>query len=457
MTPPVRKLFGTDGVRGEANQYPMTSETALALGRAIAITSRSGRHRHRIVVGKDTRLSCYMLEMAIASGICSAGADVLLVGPLPTPAIAFLTRSMRADGGVMISASHNAYQDNGIKFFARDGFKLPDEVEAEMERFVLEDHHFDWRPTKRSVGRAFRVEDARGRYIVYIKDAFPAAMEMDGVSMVVDCANGAAYKVAPTVFQELGAKVHTLGANPDGRNINHRCGSLHPQHMCKSVVSRGAALGIALDGDADRVAVCDEHGELVDGDQIMAICGADRLARRELPKKTVVATVMSNLGLDRAIEGAGGKVVRTQVGDRYVVERMRAGGFALGGEKSGHLINFDFSTTGDGIIAAINLIEVMLRTGKPLSELKQIMPVFPQKLVSVRVKHRRPVEDIAAVTKQIAALAKEFGREGRAVVRFSGTEPVARVMVEGPAEERVSWWADTIADTLERELSHPTR
>ncbi len=447
-----RKLFGTDGVRGIANQYPMTSEVALALGRAIAMTSRSGRHRHRIVIGKDTRASGYMLEMAMASGICSAGADVLLVGPMPTPAIAFLTRSMRADGGVVISASHNPYQDNGIKFFGRDGYKLPDAVELTMERYVLENHRSDMRPTKGHVGRASRVDDARGRYLVFVKSSFPEDLDMDGMRVVVDCANGSAYHVAPTIMSELGAIVTTLGVNPDGTNINLRCGSLHPQQMMRLVPKHGAALGMALDGDADRLFISDEKGEEVDGDQIMAICGTYMLQKGTLAKNTLVATVMSNLGLERAIERAGGKVVRTQVGDRYVVEEMRKSGYNFGGEKSGHLVYLDYSTTGDGTLAAIRLIEVMLRTGKPLSELKKVMEIYPQKLINVKVARKEPINDIPDVQKALKAMKDEFGHDGRAVVRFSGTEALARVMVEGANEDRVTYWAEELAAVIAKAL-----
>lgn len=447
-----RKLFGTDGVRGIANQYPMTSEVALALGRAIAITSRTGRRRHRIVVGKDTRASGYMLEMAMASGICSAGADVLLVGPMPTPAIAFLTRSMRADGGVVISASHNPYQDNGIKFFGRDGFKLPDEMELEMERYVLENHHANWRPTKGHVGRATRVDDAKGRYLVYVKSTFPEDLDMDGLRMVVDCANGSAYHVAPTVMSELGAIVSPIAVNPDGTNINLRCGALHPQQMCNAVKKQGAQMGMALDGDADRLFISDENGEEVDGDQIMAICGTYMIEHGQLPQNTLVATIMSNIGLERAMERAGGKIVRTQVGDRYVVEEMRRSGYFFGGEKSGHLVHLNYSTTGDGILAAIRLIEVMLRTGKPLSELKKVMEVYPQKLINVKVQKKQPIEDIPEVKLALNSMKEEFGRDGRAVVRFSGTEALARVMVEGPSEDRVAYWAEELAATITKVL-----
>jgi len=344
---PARRLFGTDGIRGVANAHPMTGEMMLQLGRAVAYLIRNGTHRHRVVIGKDTRLSGYMLETALASGICSMGVDVLICGPLPTPAISQLTVSMRADAGAVISASHNPYQDNGIKFFNRDGFKLPDETEMKIEELIANDELHHLRPTATSIGKAFRIEDAGGRYVVFAKSTFPKDLTLEGLTIVVDCGHGAAYRVAPSVLQELGAKVITIGAEPDGKNINKGFGALHPEAMCKAVVKTGANLGIALDGDADRLIVADEKGKVVDGDAVMAVCGLDLLRRKALPKKTVVATVMSNLGLDQCIGKAGGRVVRTRVGDRYVVEEMRKNGYSFGGEQSGHLIFLEHATTGD--------------------------------------------------------------------------------------------------------------
>ncbi|NOY45909.1 MAG: phosphoglucosamine mutase, partial [Deltaproteobacteria bacterium] len=383
----VRKLFGTDGIRGVANVEPMTSETMVRVGRAAAHVFKERKEgRHRIVIGKDTRLSGYMLENALASGICSMGVDILLVGPLPTPGIAFITSSMRADAGVVISASHNPYQDNGIKFFDRDGFKLPDEVEAEIEAHVFNGELDHVRPTAEEVGKAFRVDDAVGRYVVYLKGTFPSHLTLEGIRIVVDCANGAAYRVAPAVFEELGAEVIPIGVNPDGTNINAECGSLHPECVADEVRARGAHLGIALDGDADRVIVVDERGNEVDGDHIMAICARDLAERGRLKGGAVVATVMSNLGLERSLAQVGLDLVRTQVGDRYVVERMRRDGYNFGGEQSGHLIFLDHATTGDGVLAALQLLGVVVNTGRPLSELARVMEAVPQVLQNVRVR-----------------------------------------------------------------------
>jgi phosphoglucosamine mutase len=346
-----QRLFGTDGVRGVANVHPMTAEVAMQLGRALAYLIRNGPHRHRVIIGKDTRLSGYMLEQALAAGITSMGVDVWLTGPLPTPGISNLTTSMRADAGAVISASHNPYQDNGIKFFWRDGFKLPDETEAKLEELLSTGAMDTIRPTADNVGRAVRLEDARGRYIVFLKATFPRELTLEGMIIVVDCANGAAYKTAPSVLEELGAKVIPLGVSPDGKNINEKCGAMHPEGLSRAVVEHGAHLGLALDGDADRLIVVDEKGKVVDGDAIMAICTGELVAREQLKKKTLVATVMSNIGLERAVARWGVKVARTRVGDRYVVEEMRKQGYNLGGEQSGHLIFLDQSTTGDGTLA----------------------------------------------------------------------------------------------------------
>jgi phosphoglucosamine mutase len=458
--PAVRRLFGTDGVRGVANVYPMTAEMALQLGRALAYIVRNGSHKHRIVIGKDTRLSGYLLEQAIASGICSMGVDVMLCGPLPTPGIAFITQSMRADAGVVISASHNPYQDNGIKFFSRDGFKLPDETELRIERLALdapgevggEDGFHALRPTANRIGKATRISDAGGRYIVFLKSLFPKDLTLDGLTVVVDCAHGAAYKVAPLVFEELGAKVVCLNARPDGKNINDGCGAMHPESMAKSIEKHGAQLGIALDGDADRVIVADEKGHIVDGDAIMAIVGRALLAQKLLAKKTVVATVMSNVGLERALREAGGRVVRTQVGDRYVVEEMRHSGYNFGGEQSGHLIFLDHVTTGDGVCAALNLLAIMLRDGKPVSELTRCFEPVPQAQLNVAVAHKLPLEGLPEVRKAVAAAEKALAGEGRVLVRYSGTENKARVLVEGPDGKRIAAHADAIAEALRKAL-----
>ena len=448
-----QRLFGTDGVRGVANVHPMTAEVAMQLGRALAYLIRNGPHRHRVIIGKDTRLSGYMLEQALAAGLTSMGVDVDLVGPLPTPGIANLTTSMRADAGAVISASHNPYQDNGIKFFWRDGFKLPDETEAKIEELVASGAIDSIRPTATKIGRAFRLEDARGRYIVFLKTTFPRELTLEGLTVVVDCANGAAYKTAPAVLEELGAKVITLGVQPDGKNINHKCGALHPENLSRAVVKHGAHIGIALDGDADRLIVVDEKGKVVDGDAIMAICTGELVTRKELKKKTLVSTVMSNIGLERAVARWGVKVVRTKVGDRYVVEEMRRNGYNIGGEQSGHLIFLDQSTTGDGTLAALQLLAVMCRQQKPVSELASIFEPVPQTLVNVVVAQKRELGELPTVMKAIQDVEKKLGKDGRVLVRFSGTEPKARVLIEGTDAERNEQYAREIAEALSKALN----
>ncbi|KAB0664777.1 phosphoglucosamine mutase [Oryzomonas japonica] len=449
----MKKLFGTDGVRGVANIYPMTSEIAMQLGRAAAYIFKSaGKRRHRIVIGKDTRLSGYMLENALVAGICSMGVDVLVVGPLPTPGIANITSSMRADAGVVISASHNDFQDNGIKFFSADGFKLPDEIELRIENLIETNHIDSLRPTATEVGKAFRIDDAAGRYIVFLKNTFPQEMDLSGLKIVLDCANGAAYKVAPAVFEELGAEVIPLGVKPNGTNINAGCGSLHPEVISKAVKEHRADIGIALDGDADRVIVCDEFGNEVDGDHIMAICATDMLRRNILKKNTLVATVMSNMGLDIAVRKAGGTVVKTAVGDRYVVEEMRKGGYNLGGEQSGHMIFLDHSTTGDGILSALQLLAVMRREGKPLSELAKLMIALPQVLVNTRVAEKKDIMTIPEIAARIGDVEKKLGSEGRVLIRYSGTEPLLRVMIEGQDKYEITTWANEIADLVKQHI-----
>ncbi len=448
-----RKLFGTDGVRGVANIEPMTPETALRLGRAVAYHFRHQTRRGRIVIGKDTRLSGYMFETAIASGICSMGADVMICGPLPTPGIAFITSSMRADAGIVISASHNPYQDNGIKIFAADGFKLPDEVEAHLEQLMFGEELDKNQPDSAHIGRATKIEDSRGRYTVFLKSVFPRHLTLDGLRIVVDTAHGAAYKVAPWVFQELGATVIQLGNKPDGMNINDDCGALHPQTMCAAVKRYGAHLGIALDGDADRVIIADENGEEVDGDTVMAMVGLRMMERKELKHDTIVATVMSNLGLERAVEGAGGRLVRTNVGDRYVVEEMRKHGYNFGGEQSGHLVFLDHMTTGDGILAALQVLAVMLESGRPLTELRRVMTRYPQVLVNLAVKQRRPISELPEVGALIKKVEDALGKEGRVLVRYSGTETKVRVMIEGPDEVVIRAYAEEIGEALGRACS----
>jgi len=449
---PARRLFGTDGIRGVANAHPMTGEMMLQLGRAVAYLIRNGSHRHRVVIGKDTRLSGYMLETALASGICSMGVDVLICGPLPTPAISQLTVSMRADAGAVISASHNPYQDNGIKFFSRDGFKLPDDIEMKIEELIANDELHHLRPTATSIGKAFRIEDAGGRYVVFAKSTFPKDLTLEGLTIVVDCGHGAAYRVAPTVLQELGAKVITIGAEPDGKNINKGFGALHPETMCKAVLKTGANLGIALDGDADRLIVADEKGRVVHGDAVMAVCGLDLLRRKALPKKTVVATVMSNLGLDQCMAKAGGRVVRTRVGDRYVVEEMRKNGYSFGGEQSGHLIFLEHATTGDGTVAALALLSVMVQSGKPISELARMMDVYPQAQLNLAVREKPELGSLTAVMGAIREVEKKLGKDGRVLVRYSGTEPKVRVLVEGPDKKLIDGYAGGIAAELKRAI-----
>jgi phosphoglucosamine mutase len=417
----------------------MTPELALGLGRAVTfVAGRGKRHAPRVLIGKDTRLSGYMLETAIAAGVTSMGGRVLLCGPVPTPAVAHLTVSMRADAGIVISASHNPYDDNGIKIFGGDGFKLADAVEEEIEALVCEPALLGERQTGPAIGRAVKLEDSRGRYVAFVKSTFPRDLTLDGMRVVVDAAHGAAYVVAPLVFSELGARVHALGVRPNGTNINRECGALHPEHARAEVVRRGAQIGIALDGDADRVIVIDEQGRIVDGDAVMAMCATRMKRDGELRRDTVVGTVMSNLGLERALDAQGIAFVRTPVGDRHVVEAMRRGGFSLGGEQSGHVIFLDHSSTGDGLIAALQVLALVIRTGKPLSELAaQAMERVPQVLESVTLAARRPLEDMATLQRRIAEVRSALGKDGRVLVRWSGTEPKLRVMVEGPDEGRI--------------------
>src|SRR5580704_9673339 len=449
-----RKLFGTDGIRGVANEHPMTPEVALQLGRAVSFVAGRGKsHVPRVLIGKDTRLSGYMLEQAIASGVCATGGRAMLCGPMPTPAIAHLTVSMRADAGIVISASHNPYQDNGIKVFGADGFKLPDGAESEIESFIEDDRLLGKRSTGPGIGRAEKLEDARGRYVVFLKQTFPADLSLEGVRVVVDAAHGAAYRVAPLVLQELGAVVTAIGVKPNGVNINRDAGALHPDNVRAEVIKRGAAIGIALDGDADRVILVDEKGQIVDGDQMLAMCGLGMTREQTLRDGTVVATVMSNLGLELALGGVGAKLLRTQVGDRYVVEAMRAGGYNLGGEQSGHLIFLDHATTGDGTLGALQILALMLRTGKPLSELAaQAMSRVPQVLENVTLPTRKPVEEMRTLAGLVAKVSKQLGHDGRVLIRWSGTEPKLRIMLEGPREDRIRGWAKDLAEAARQDL-----
>jgi len=449
---PGQRLFGTDGIRGIANVEPMTSETILRVGRALAHTFRHRRGRHKILIGKDTRLSGYLLETALASGICSMGVDVLLVGPVPTPGIAFLTRSLRADAGVVISASHNPFQDNGIKIFSRDGFKLPDEVEDEIEALVVDQQIDHLRPTATAIGKAFRVEDAIGRYNVFAKNAFPRHLTLDGVKVVVDCGHGAAYKLAPEVLEELGAQVFALGVDPDGENINKDCGALHPHHVQKMVRETGAQIGVALDGDADRAILVDETGEVVDGDAVLGIAAGEMLRTGTLRNDTVVGTVMSNLGLEVALRQMGARLVRTAVGDRYVVEEMVRGGYNLGGEQSGHVVFLDVNTTGDGLVTFLTLLGIMLQRQRPLSELKKVLQRYPQVLINVKVRERRDLATIGPVARAMEQVKAILGERGRLLVRYSGTEPLVRVMVEGEDEKTVKTCAEEVAGSVRKHL-----
>ena len=444
-----RTLFGTDGIRGTANVDPMTAEVALRVGMAAGLQFLRGDHRHRVVIGKDTRLSGYLLEPALTAGFVSVGMDVVLVGPMPTPAVAMLTRSLRADLGVMISASHNPFEDNGIKLFAPDGYKLSDEVEAEIEA-RLESGLDDGLAAPGALGRARRLDDAEGRYIEFVKNTFPKDRSLEGRKIVVDCANGAAYKAAPTVLWELGAEVVPIGVKPDGYNINKDCGSTAPELLCSQVVVHGADLGIALDGDADRMVLCDEKGALIDGDQVMALVAGYWQRSNRLKGGGIVATVMSNLGLERHLERTGLSLVRTQVGDRYVVDHMRQHGFNVGGEQSGHIVLSDYSTTGDGLIAALQALAVLADDERPVSAAGRLFEPLPQILRKVPLgKTSRPLDD-DRVKQTIAEGEARLGNTGRLVIRKSGTEPVVRVMAEGEDEGLIDEVANTIVEELTR-------
>ncbi|MFA6020365.1 MAG: phosphoglucosamine mutase [Rhodospirillales bacterium] len=445
-----RKLFGTDGVRGTANTEPMTAETALKLGMSAGAQFIRGDHRHVVVIGKDTRLSGYLLEPALTAGFISVGMDVVLLGPLPTPAVAMLTRSLRADLGVMISASHNPYQDNGIKLFGPDGFKLSDEVELEIER-RMDNGLADTRVGPDRLGRARRLDDALGRYIEYVKGTFPKHLRLDGLKIALDCANGAAYRVAPTVLWELGAEVVKIGVEPDGLNINRNCGSLHLDALRSAVVTHGADLGIALDGDADRIVMCDEHGAIIDGDQVMALIAQNLAQQGKLKGGGVVATVMSNMGLEKFLKSLKLGLLRTPVGDRYVMDRMRADGFNLGGEQSGHIILGDFATTGDGLLAALQVLAAIVELKKPASQVLTLFKPFPQILVNVRLdtpQHAKAVLEDNRVKAAIDAGEGTLDGVGRVLIRKSGTEPLVRVMAEGEDEALVKRVVDSIADTV---------
>src|SRR6516162_2617983 len=422
-----QKIFGTDGVRGTANVEPITAETALKLGRSAAHvfknleTQSRSRGKHKIVIGKDTRLSGYMLENAISSGILSMGVDVLFIGPLPTPGVAYVTRSLRADAGIVITASHNPYDDNGIKFFRPDGYKLDDKIEHEIEHLVFSGQIENIRPTAEDIGKAVRIDDALGRYIENAKASFPRGMTLEGMRIVVDCAHGAAYKSTPCVLRELGADVITYGNQPDGMNINKDCGSMHPAFLCQKIWEHRADVGIAHDGDADRLVLCDERGRMIDGDDVMAIAALEMLAQRSLAEKTLVTTVMSNAGLVAAIEKAGGRVVRTPVGDKHVIDEMLRNGFNLGGEQSGHMIFRDFSTTGDGLVAALQVLRIMKARNEPLSRLAKCWTRFPQLVTNIMVREKRPFEQLDGLAKLVSeAETALLPQGGRVLLRYSG-------------------------------------
>ncbi|EDY19347.1 phosphoglucosamine mutase [Chthoniobacter flavus Ellin428] len=451
-----RKIFGTDGVRGTANIEPVTAETALKLGRAAAhvfaqmsvLAGRSGG-RTTIVIGKDTRLSGYMLENALAAGVMSLGADVLLIGPLPTPGVAYITRSLRADAGIVLSASHNPYEDNGIKFFRPDGYKLDDEIEQRIEHLVFSGEIESIRPTAGKIGRATRIDDALGRYVEFAKQSFPRGRTLDGMRVAVDVANGAAYKSTPCILRELGADIIVAHNTPNGRNINRECGSTHPEEIQRIVKETRAQVGISHDGDADRVLLCDEHGEVVDGDEIMAIAALDFLKRGCLAQNTLVATVMSNFGLDETLQKHSGRVLRTKVGDRYVIEAMMKEELNVGGEQSGHMIFRDFSTTGDGIVSALQILRIMAETGKPLSELKACLAKYPQAQRNLKVREKKPLESLPTVTKLVEETEKELAGAGRVLLRYSGTEPKIRLLIEGRDGDRINLQADRIAGEIQ--------
>lgn len=446
------KIFGTDGVRGRANNFPMIPEIALALGRAAGKLLRRRSPRPRVVIGKDTRLSCYVFENALISGLCSMGVDTLMVGPLPTPGVAFITRAYRADAGIIISASHNPYSDNGIKFFDSEGFKLPDAWEKEMESLVLQNAFQDCLPEDEDIGRNTKIIDADGRYIEFVKATFPRGQSLKDLSIVLDCANGAGYKVAPLVFRELDAKVFSYGVKPDGLNINQDCGSLYPGAVQKGIIEHRADVGIALDGDADRVVMVDENAQIIDGDTILAICARDMHKRKLLKNNRVVGTVMSNLGFIKAMEDLEISVIKSQVGDRYVIQDMLQHDANLGGEQSGHVIFLDHNTTGDGLVCALQVLRIMIETDAKLSDLASFVKRYPQTCVNIRVKSKTPLESLKSVKEAIENVEKNLGSGGRILVRYSGTENICRVMVEGTKQKHVVQLANEVAAAIHEEI-----
>lgn len=458
MAEKIKKLFGTDGIRGKANHFPITADVVVKIGQAIGVILQKQKKvglspLKKVVIGKDTRLSGYMIEQALSSGLNSMGIHVHLVGPLPTPGIGYLTRTMRAHAGIVISASHNHYQDNGIKIFGPDGFKIPDELEKEIEKLVAEKDLYSYLPDSPQIGRTKRIEDAQGRYIVYAKSTFPLEYTLDGLRIVLDTAHGASYKVAPAIFEELGAEVIQIGNQPNGININDEVGALFPSKLAEEVLSYRADIGISLDGDADRVILVDELGRIMNGDHILGLCALFMKKRGELKKNTLVVTQMSNFGLEKAMKENGIAVIKTNVGDKYVVEEMKKNGYNLGGEQSGHIIFLDHTTTGDGCVAALNVLAVMKQMGQKVSELNDLIQDVPQVLINCRVKVRKELESLKGFNELITETEKELKGNGRIFVRFSGTEPVIRVLVEGPNKAKISELADKVASFLDRELS----
>jgi len=452
------RLFGTDGIRGTANVYPMTPDMVVKVGQAIGLILQKQKlpwasPTRKVVIGKDTRLSGYMIEQALASGLNSMGVHVQLVGPLPTPGIGFLTRNMRAAAGIVISASHNAFHDNGIKVFGHDGFKINEAMEREIEYLVLEEDLTRHLPPSNQVGRTRRIEDSQGRYILFVKNTFPYEFTLDGLRIVLDTANGAAYKVAPAIFTELGAEVIELGNEPNGININDKVGALYPAKLAETVIEYRADVGISLDGDADRVIMVDEKGQIMNGDHILGICALQMKKNGFLKQNTLVVTQMSNFGLEKKMTEAGIKIVKTDVGDKYVVDELRKNGYSLGGEQSGHIIFIDHTTTGDGCVAALNVLAVMKQTGVKMSELNKIIEDVPQVLINCRVKKRRELDLIPGYPELVKKITTQLSGKGRVFVRFSGTEPVLRILVEGPDKVLINQYAAEIAEFLENHLS----
>lgn len=444
----MRKLFDTDGVRGVANKYPMTAEMAMKIGQAVAFILRKEGHKPRIVIGKDTRLSGYMIENALVAGITSMGSDAIIIGPVPTPGIAFITTNLDADAGIVISASHNPFEDNGIKIFSKTGFKLMDEQELEIEDLIFSDKLSEKFAIPEEIGRASREDDATGRYIVFLKHSFPKNLSLENMKIVVDCANGATYKVAPTLFKEMRADVTALNVNPDGMNINLNCGALHPEGLAEKVKELNADIGLAFDGDGDRLIVIDENGNKLSGDQIIAICAKNLKEENRLKNNMVVTTVMSNMGISIAFEKLGIDQVRSKVGDRYVLEEMLKKDAVIGGEESGHIIFLEHHTAGDGILSALQLLSVMKKENKPVSELAKIMEIFPQVTINVNVKSKPPLEEYPEIIGSIKKAENELGNSGRVLVRYSGTQSMCRVMLEGPTQEDIKRLASEIAETI---------